>query len=131
MATELDAIVAAAMRERASTAKDRAIAMAAVPQRRPAFARMKELIESAGLKHIRLIAPTTPEHRIALIASQSEGFIYYVSREGVTGAQTETLTTAFGQIVVDSGLQASASAHDSLPGQGSATSARFGVSSFA
>ena len=51
--------------------------------------------------------------------------------EGVTGAQTETLTTALGQIVVDSGLQASASAHDSLPGQGSATSARFGVSSFA
>lgn len=47
MATELDAIVAAAMRERASTAKNRAIAMAAVPERRPAFARMKELIESA------------------------------------------------------------------------------------
>ena len=48
----------------------------------------KELIESAGLKHIRLIAPTTPEERIKLIAAQSEGFIYYVSREGVTGAQT-------------------------------------------
>lgn len=46
-----------------------------------------ELIESAGLRHIRLIAPTTPEERIKLIAAQSEGFIYYVSREGVTGAQ--------------------------------------------
>lgn len=47
----------------------------------------RELVESAGLRHIRLIAPTTPGDRIALIAAQSEGFIYYVSREGVTGAQ--------------------------------------------
>lgn len=37
---------------------------------------------------IRLIAPTTPADRIQLIASKAEGFIYYVSREGVTGAQT-------------------------------------------
>jgi tryptophan synthase alpha chain len=48
-----------------------------------------ELIEHSGMKHIRLIAPTTPEERIKLIASQSEGFIYYVSREGVTGMQTQ------------------------------------------
>src|SRR6476646_9046672 len=33
---------------------------------------------------IRLIAPTTPEERIAAAA---RGFIYYVSREGVTGAR--------------------------------------------
>lgn len=39
------------------------------------------------LKHIRLIAPTTPEERIPALASSGEGFIYYVSREGVTGAQ--------------------------------------------
>jgi tryptophan synthase alpha chain len=58
----------------------------------------KELIESAGLKHIRLIAPTTPEERITLIAAQSEGFIYYVSREGVTGAQTE-LSGSIGSMV--------------------------------
>lgn len=50
-------------------------------------AQNKELIESGGLKHIRLIAPTTPEARMGLIAAQSEGFVYYVSREGVTGAQ--------------------------------------------
>ncbi len=41
-----------------------------------------------GLHHIRLIAPTTPPERIPSIASQAEGFIYYVSRLGVTGAQT-------------------------------------------
>ena len=61
-------------------------------------AQNKELIESSGLKHIRLIAPTTPEDRIQLIAAQAEGFIYYVSREGVTGAQA-TLSTSIGSMV--------------------------------
>jgi tryptophan synthase alpha chain len=36
---------------------------------------------------VRLIAPTTPPERIALIAKAARGFIYYVSREGVTGVQ--------------------------------------------
>ena len=36
---------------------------------------------------IRLIAPTTPPDRIALIAKAARGFIYYVSREGVTGTR--------------------------------------------
>jgi len=40
-----------------------------------------------GLLSIRLIAPTTPPERVALIARSAEGFIYYVSREGVTGEQ--------------------------------------------
>ena len=51
--------------------------------------------------------------------------------EGGTRAQMETLAATLGQIVVDSGLQALAPAHDSLPGQGNATSARFGMSSLA
>ena len=37
--------------------------------------------------HIRLIAPTTPPNRIERIAKSAKGFLYYVSREGVTGAQ--------------------------------------------
>jgi tryptophan synthase alpha chain len=37
------------------------------------------------LHRIRLIAPTTPRERIKKIVSRAEGFIYYVSREGVTG----------------------------------------------
>lgn len=49
--------------------------------------RNEELQELDSLKHIRLIAPTTPADRIPKIAGSSEGFIYYVSREGVTGAQ--------------------------------------------
>jgi tryptophan synthase alpha chain len=47
----------------------------------------KELCGSTSLKHIRLVAPTTPPDRVKLIAGQSEGFVYYVSRAGVTGAQ--------------------------------------------
>lgn len=45
-----------------------------------------DLAMGAGLKHIRLIAPTTPPDRVALLARSSEGFIYALSRTGVTGA---------------------------------------------
>jgi tryptophan synthase alpha chain len=48
-----------------------------------------ELHAAEGLRQIRLIAPTTGAERIALIAESAEGFIYYVSREGVTGARSE------------------------------------------
>jgi tryptophan synthase alpha chain len=41
------------------------------------------------LKQIRLIAPTTPEPRIATLTAHASGFIYYVSREGVTGERAE------------------------------------------
>jgi tryptophan synthase alpha chain len=51
-------------------------------------ARNAELMKSHGLLSIRLIAPTTPPGRMELIAKSAEGFIYYVSREGVTGEQT-------------------------------------------
>jgi tryptophan synthase alpha chain len=37
------------------------------------------------LHRIRLIAPTTSEDRVRTIAARASGFIYYVSREGVTG----------------------------------------------
>src|ERR1700722_3136153 len=37
------------------------------------------------LHRIRLVAPTTSEARIKQIVSRADGFIYYVSREGVTG----------------------------------------------
>ena len=48
-----------------------------------------ELTEHTGLKRIRLIAPTTPDARIALLTAGASGFIYYVSREGVTGERAE------------------------------------------
>ena len=36
-----------------------------------------------------IIAPTSPEARIAKIAAATTGFIYYVSREGVTGVRDQ------------------------------------------
>ena len=45
------------------------------------------LMREAGLCQIYLVAPTTPDDRIALIVKRAAGFIYYVSREGVTGMQ--------------------------------------------
>lgn len=45
-----------------------------------------------GLHSIPLIAPTTSSKRIRSIAKSSSGFIYYVSREGVTGMQKRIST---------------------------------------
>lgn len=42
-------------------------------------------IDAAGLGLVSLVAPTTPEDRIAELAANASAFIYYVSREGVTG----------------------------------------------
>ncbi len=47
-----------------------------------------DLAVRGNLKHIRLIAPTTPPARIAQITKSADGFIYYVSREGVTGERS-------------------------------------------
>jgi tryptophan synthase alpha chain len=55
-------------------------------------ARNAELSTAHGLKPIRLIAPTTPPERIKEITDAAEGFIYYVSREGVTGEQSSLST---------------------------------------
>ncbi len=49
--------------------------------------RNAELPQQHNLRRIGLIAPTTPPERAQQIASVAEGFIYYISREGVTGAQ--------------------------------------------
>jgi tryptophan synthase alpha chain len=41
---------------------------------------------------IRLVAPTTPQDRMALIAGAGEGFLYLVSKTGVTGSHGLDLT---------------------------------------
>ena len=51
------------------------------------------LMRAAGLCNIYLMAPTTPEDRMELIAKRASGFIYYVSREGVTGMQSKISDT--------------------------------------
>jgi tryptophan synthase alpha chain len=42
-------------------------------------------IDAAGLATIPLIAPTTPRSRIPLVVREGSGFVYCVSRTGVTG----------------------------------------------
>jgi len=50
-------------------------------------------MRAAGLCNIYLVAPTTPENRIEMIVKRAAGFIYYVSREGVTGMQSQVADT--------------------------------------
>ncbi len=42
-----------------------------------------------GLANIFIVAPTTPPERVERIARDASGFIYYVSREGVTGERSD------------------------------------------
>ena len=55
---------------------------------------------SLGLKNIFIVAPTTPPERTARITAVASGFIYYVSREGVTG-ERESLAGTIGEAVAD------------------------------
>ena len=66
------------------------------------------LMRRAGLSQIYLVAPTTPEDRMELIVKRAAGFIYYVSRIGVTGMQTNVASDLAEQI-------AKIRAHTSLP----------------
>src|SRR5437588_10463616 len=51
-------------------------------------------LSCGNVLHIRLIAPTTPADRIKTIAKNAKGFLYYVSREGVTGAR-DSIASSF------------------------------------
>lgn len=42
-----------------------------------------------GVETVFIIAPTTPNERIERIAAATTGFLYYVSREGVTGVRDQ------------------------------------------
>jgi tryptophan synthase alpha chain len=66
------------------------------------------LMKKAGLCHIYLVAPTTPEERMELIVKRGSGFIYYISREGVTGMQAQVATNLASQV-------AKIRAHTQLP----------------
>lgn len=48
-----------------------------------------ETLRERGLDPIFLVAPTTSDERLARIAKQTSGFIYAVSRAGVTGARDQ------------------------------------------
>ncbi|MDO8682003.1 MAG: tryptophan synthase subunit alpha [Armatimonadota bacterium] len=49
----------------------------------------KSIADANGLDTIFLLAPTSPPSRIELVAAAASGFIYCVSRTGVTGARKD------------------------------------------
>jgi tryptophan synthase alpha chain len=66
------------------------------------------LMKKSGLCHIYLVAPTTPEERMEFIVKRGSGFIYYISREGVTGMQSQVASNLASQV-------AKIRAHTNLP----------------
>lgn len=50
---------------------------------------LEQRFVSGPLAFIRLVAPTTPAERMAHIARHGSGFVYLISRLGVTGARDE------------------------------------------
>lgn len=44
---------------------------------------------ACGIDTVCIVAPTTPDARLPVIAAAATGFIYYVSREGVTGVRDQ------------------------------------------
>lgn len=49
---------------------------------------LEERLEHSPLALVRLIAPTTPADRARRIAERAQGFLYYISRTGVTGTRS-------------------------------------------
>jgi tryptophan synthase alpha chain len=68
----------------------------------------ESLMRQNNLCHIYLVAPTTPEDRMEFIVKRGSGFIYYISREGVTGMQSQVAINLASQV-------AKIRAHTNLP----------------
>jgi len=74
------------------------------------------LMRKARMCQIYLVAPTTPEARMEKIVKRGAGVIYYISREGVTGMQSQVAANLAEQV-------AKIRAHTALP-----VSVGFGIS---
>ena len=48
-----------------------------------------KVMHANGLAPVFLAAPTSPDERLKAIAENSQGFVYAISRVGITGTQTE------------------------------------------
>src|SRR5579862_9778715 len=51
-------------------------------------------MDRAGLAPVFLAAPTSPDERLKAIATNSKGFVYAISRVGITGTQQSVATDA-------------------------------------
>jgi tryptophan synthase alpha chain len=61
---------------------------------------LRKELEASRVRLVNLIAPTTPARRAHRIARSSGGFVYYISRRGVTGAR-EDLDADLRLVVLD------------------------------
>jgi tryptophan synthase alpha chain len=57
-------------------------------------------LRAAGLDAIFLLSPTTAEARIAQVAAEASGYLYYVSLKGVTGAASLNVTEVASRMAV-------------------------------
>jgi tryptophan synthase alpha chain len=57
-----------------------------------------EIMRTHGLAPVFLAAPTSPDERLKAIAENSQGFVYVISRVGITGTQTELASDAKGLV---------------------------------
>ena len=93
------------IREAAQAGVDGLLALDLPPEESDSY---ETLMRQAAMCNIYLVAPTTPDDRIELIVKRAAGFIYYVSREGVTGMQAKIADTI-------AQMTAKIRAHTSLP----------------
>src|SRR5258705_3332694 len=56
------------------------------------------VMRSAGLDTVFLAAPTSTPHRLRLVAEYSTGFVYLVSRTGVTG-ERDSISSSVGPLI--------------------------------
>ena len=59
---------------------------------------LKTELDNNGLDLIFLLTPTSDDSRMALVAKQASGFIYYVSLTGVTGARSSVSGAVSGAV---------------------------------
>jgi tryptophan synthase alpha chain len=53
-----------------------------------------KVMRDAGVDTVFVVAPTSTDHRLKMVAQYSSGFIYLVSRTGITGEQQSLSATA-------------------------------------
>ncbi len=59
---------------------------------------LRAALDERMLALVPLLAPTSAAHRIAAVLAQARGFVYYVSRTGVTGARQELADEVRGEV---------------------------------
>jgi tryptophan synthase alpha chain len=77
-------------RDAAAAGVDGVLVLDLPPEEADAY---EETMQRSSVHPIYLVAPTTPEKRVREIARHASGFIYCVSREGVTGMQRTVSAT--------------------------------------